>query len=351
MNKRLTWIIAAVLVAALLGWLVFIFLKPSPIQPEATDEKATPKPSPTALPHNPPTPQQPSVTPDLSIYKTDPKWIWWNEQMERDRNFEWKMPISFFGKVLDESDRPVAQASASFMWTDMSAKGTSTAEALSDASGLFSLTGVQGKLLQVRVKKDGYYSYQTNPLGFEYAAFFEPHYYQPNANNPVVFRLRKAGEIPKELVARETMMGIAPTGQAHYINLRTTRKSSEAQADIAIRITRTASKEQKRYDWSAAIEGVNGAGLIESDDEFMFEAPKEGYQSAYTYEFDQSSPDWKNNLRKKYYVTGDGGQLFGRLEIEFMPKYQNTGAIAVRFFVNPTGSPNLEYQPNKVLPR
>lgn len=347
MKKRRTWIIAAALLVAVLCWLAFIVLKPSQITSEAEIKAAAPTP----LPQNPVPSQPPNATPDLSIYKTDPKWIWWNEQMERDRDFEWKMPISFYGKVVDEGDRPVAQASISFMWTDMSPEGTSTAEALSDASGQFSLTGVRGKLLQVRVQKDGYYPYQKNPLGFEYAAFFEPHYYQPDAKNPVVFRLRKAGEILAELIARETMMGIEPTGEPHYIDLGTTRKSNEAQADIAIRITRTAPKQQARYDWSASIEGVNGAGLIESDEEFMFEAPQDGYKPAYTYQFKEGSPDWENNLKRKYFVTAEGGKIYGRLEVEFFPKYQNTAAIAVRFFVNPTGSRNLEYTPHKVLSR
>jgi hypothetical protein len=83
----------------------------------------------------------------------------------------------------------------------------------------------------------------------------------------------------------------------------------------------------------------------------MFEAPQDGYQPAYTYQFAEGSSDWENNLKRKYFVTAEGGQIYGRLEVEFFPKYQNTAAIAVRFFVNPTGSRNLEYTPNKVLPR
>jgi hypothetical protein len=346
MKKHLTWIIAAVFI-----WIVFFVLKISNIQPE---ENAAPKESPTPLAHHPPaTQQQTNSTPDLTIYQTDPKWVWWNEQMDRDRLFEWKMPISFFGKVVDQDDQPVVGAKIVLQWTDMSDNGTSEQTLFTDSAGRFQLTGVSGKRLAVtQLFKDGYYRANKGiQTSFEYAAFFEPIYHQPDENNPVVFRLRKAGEIPNELVARETMMGIAPTGQPHYIDLQTTRKSSEAQADFAVRITRTAPKEQNRYDWSAIIEGVNGAGLIESDDEFMFEAPQKGYKPAYSYQFAESSPDWESNLKRKYYVEAEGGQVYGRLEIEFLPKYQNTAAIAVRFFVNPTGSRDLEYRPNKVLPR
>jgi hypothetical protein len=349
MKKRRTWIIAAALLVAVLGWLAFIVLKPSQIKSEAEIKTAAPSP----LPQNPVPSQQPNTTPDLSIYKTDPKWIWWNEQIERDPKFEWRMPISFYGKVVDQNNQPIQGVEIVFQWTDLSEKGTTEKTVFSGGDGRFDLTQVTGKNLGIiRMFKEGYYRVQQGTqVSFEYAAFFEPTFHQPDAKNPVVFRLRKAGEIPAELVARETMMGIEPSGKPHYIDLETTRKSNEAQADIAIRITRTAPKQQARYDWSASIEGVNGAGLIESDEEFMFEAPQDGYKPAYTYQFKEGSPDWENNLKRKYFVTAEGGKIYGRLEVEFFPKYQNTAAIAVRFFVNPTGSRNLEYAPHKVLSR
>ena len=106
---------------------------------------------------------------------------------------------------------------------------------------------------------------------------FEPNYHRPNADRPVVFRLHKHGEIPRELVVRQTLMSITPDGAPHFISLRTTRKSDRDGGDISIRISRTPPNQSKRYDWSAAIEGVNGGELLESDEEFMFEAPAEGY--------------------------------------------------------------------------
>ena len=237
------------MIAALVGWWVFILLKPSLTQPELIAEKATPKPSPTALPHNPPTTQQPSPTPDLSIYKTDPKWIWWNEQMERDRNFEWKMPISFYGKVVDQDDQPVEGAKVVLQWTDMSAKGTSERTIFTDSAGRFQLTGVSGKRLGVtQVFKDGYYRANKGmQTSFEYAAFFEPDYHQPDANNPVVFRLRKAGEVPSELMVRESLIGLPANGAAQTIDLRTGNKV--AAGDVRLSVTRGEPNEDRRYDW------------------------------------------------------------------------------------------------------
>lgn len=351
MKPRPTWTIAAFLLVVLLSWIAFTLFNFSKGHPETTTERSRPTPLPTALQYS--TTVNAPTTPDLSVYRTDPKWIWWNKQSERDRNFEWKMPISFYGKVIDQDDQPLEGVEVILQWTDMSAKGSSERTIFTDSDGRFELSGVSGKRLGVnQVFKRGYYRVNKGiPTSFEYAAFFESNYHKADARNPVVFRLRKQGEIPDELIVRETMMGIDPNGTPLFIDLGTTRKSGAEMGDISVRITRTAPKGLKRFDWRADIGGINGAGLLESDAEFMFEAPNDGYKSGYTYEFIQSSPDWKNNLRKQYYVTCNGGKLYCRLEVEFMPKYQNTAAIAIRFFVNPTGSRNLEYQPNKVLPQ
>lgn len=312
------------------------------------DEKETPSSSPQPV-GTTPAPSNPTPTPDLSIYKTDPKWIWWNKQRARDPRFEWKMPIRFYGKVIDENGHPVAGATASFIWTDMSLKGSSTAELVSDGLGLFSLESVRGKRLQVRVSKEGYYTNPKNAFSFEYAAFFETNYHEPDREDPVVFRLRKVGEVPKDLLVRESLIGLMSNGTAQPIDLR--RASKGSSGDMAISITRSDPKEGKKFDWSVAITGINGAGLIESDEPFMFEAPSEGYLPQYSYQFEASSPDWKNQLRKKYFVRSGDGRVYASLEINFMPRYQRGAAARVRFFVNPTGSRNLEYQPNEVLPR
>ena len=357
---RLANVAAIVFVIALAIWASFAFFAPKTI-PEAKsfDGRGS---SPQTIPYvassasttqqpAKPTPSSPTSqvsTSDSSVYKTDPKWIWWNEKSAIDPQFEWKMPISFYGKVVDEDGQPVSGTTASFIWTDMSAQGTSTIESVSDHQGLFVLDGVQGKRLQVRVKKDGYYTNADNPLSFEYAAFFEPNYHNPDRQNPVIFRLRKKGDVTKELIVRESLIGITPNGSPHPIDLRTAEKASPG--DIAISITRSAPKDVRKYEWSLTIAGVDGAGLIESTEQFMFEAPKEGYLTQYSYRFDVNSPHWQNQLRRKYFVRSADGRFYARVEIKAMPQFQNSAAARVLFFVNPTGSRNLEYQPNKVLP-
>ena len=122
---------------------------------------------------------------------------------KRDPKFEWKMPLSFYGKVLDQADQPVQGAKVRFQWTDMSTTGTTERFSETDAKGTFSLTGERGKNLDVKVSKQGYHAVGDGRANFEYAAFFEPNYIEPDPNNPVIFRLIKKQE-PQRLVSTRT---------------------------------------------------------------------------------------------------------------------------------------------------
>ena len=64
-----------------------------------------------------------------------------------DKTWEWKIPMKFYGLVLDQDDRPVPGADVHFQWTNLSSKGTADADAKTDEKGLFLLEGVQGKRL------------------------------------------------------------------------------------------------------------------------------------------------------------------------------------------------------------
>ena len=87
----------------------------------------------------------------------EPGWpIYWKKR-EHDRDFEWKSPIEFYGKVVDQNEQPIPGVEVSMNWTDMSPKGTSDAMETTDADGKFSMTGIQGKNFGVRsLRKDGY---------------------------------------------------------------------------------------------------------------------------------------------------------------------------------------------------
>jgi DDE superfamily endonuclease len=67
----------------------------------------------------------------------DPRWAKRRRLLKEDPQYEWKTPIEFYGKVLDEHGNPVVGATADISWTDMSLNGSSNTQVTSDGAGLF----------------------------------------------------------------------------------------------------------------------------------------------------------------------------------------------------------------------
>lgn len=285
----------------------------------------------------------PSPTPAPNDYLNDERIADWKRQKKEDFYFEWKMPITFYGKVVDENDSPIGGANVEFSWTDLSPNGTSQAETTSDQQGLFALTEQRGKRLQVQVSKEGYYrSQEQNSGNFEYAAFFEKEFHRPDANNPVLFWLKKKGT-PEPLITRQTLYGFKIDGTPHYFDLvtGTKRVGGDPAGDIAVRIVRPANRGQ-RFDWSLVLEGVGGSGLIESNDELAFEAPVEGYEPKLEYEMKADEPGWRTQMQKSFFVRSRDGKLFALLRADVMAVYNEQAAIDLEVYINPAGSRNLE---------
>src|SRR5205085_5871352 len=69
---------------------------------------------------------------------------WWARR-ERDKEADWKIPIRFYGRVVDQNMKPVNGATIHFQWTDLSKQGTSEASTASTSNGNSSLSGMRGK--------------------------------------------------------------------------------------------------------------------------------------------------------------------------------------------------------------
>ncbi len=279
---------------------------------------------------------------------SDPRWEEIHRRDKEDHDWQWKMPITFYGKVVDEKGQSVERATIKFDWNDLSSRGTSFAETKSDVQGLFSLVGKNGKILGVKVFKDGYHtSREKNQPSFEYAAFWENNFHEADTNNPVIFHLRKKGET-EPLIYRQTLFGFSANGAPGYLDLMEGKNRKEQSGDIIVRLTRGPKDEKGHFDWSVTFQAVDG-GFLESTDEFMFVAPESGYQQSFEVKMSKDDPQWRLELKKKFYVKSRAGKLYASVEVDIISQYNQEAAIDVKAFVNPFGSRNLEYDPEKQI--
>jgi hypothetical protein len=272
---------------------------------------------------------------------SDPRWPEVDRREKLDPSWEWKMPINFFGKVVDQDRRPVAGANIEFNWNDLSNEGTSYGKAVSDTQGMFALTKRNGKCLQVTVKKDGYYTpKQAHLRGFEYADFSQADYYKPDPDKPVIFQLRKKGAGEPLVMGRASIHVPADGTPVRVDLLNKGRLSPDGQLEISA-LTNTEKYPPRIFDWRAMI-AVRGGGLLEHNDEFPFTAPEAGYAPEATFDFPAEAAGWKRVVHKSYYMTFGSPPKYGRIEIDLNGGSQ---VVHIRYWINPSGSRNLEYDP------
>ena len=273
---------------------------------------------------------------------SDPRWKEVRAKDLVDHAWEWRMPINFYGRVVDENEQPVSGASVVAQWSDLSKKGATNETCLTDGQGFFSITGKTGRGITIRVSKDGYYTPKRQQISFDYAAFWEADYHVPDPNNPVLFHIRKKnqGEALRNGEVRPTMP--ADGTPVRFDLLNGGKPSPDGQLEIAA-ITNTEKYPPRIFNWRATIL-VPGGGLIEHNAEFPFEAPEDGYQPSVGFDMPTNAPDWKPLIEKSYFIEFGSPPRYGRIQVQINGGSQKA---SVRYWVNPSGSRNLEANSNE----
>jgi hypothetical protein len=277
--------------------------------------------------------QMPGGQPEPS----DPRWK--EREMKRriDPQYEWKMPINFYGRVLDENEQPVSDATIAAQWSDLSPNGATNETTFSDDQGFFSITGKTGRGITIRVSKHGYHTPKRQRISFDYADFWEANYHVPHPNNPVIFHLRKTKQ-GEALRSGEFRPAIPSDGTPVRFNLLNGgRVSPDGQLEIAA-VTNTEQYPPRIFNWRASIL-VPGGGLIEYNDDFPFEAPEGGYQPSVEFDMPTNALNWKPLVEKSYFIKFGSPPKYGRIQIRLNGASQKA---SVSYWVNPSGSRNLE---------
>jgi hypothetical protein len=266
------------------------------------------------------------------------------ETMEQGKN-EWRTPIEFYGKVVDENTNPVSNAQVHFVWTDLSMAGNSEKQTASDVNGLFSLREVSGKHLMATVSKEGYYAYQPFGVGFFYAG--ENQNFIPDAANPVIFRLKKKG-VAEPLIAFENDFLISKDGKPVDVDLIKGKPTGVGQGGLRVECwTDDQGKAPGlKYDWKCQI-SVPGGGIEQSTNQLDFKAPLDGYQASDEINMPASMANgWGRSAKRNYFLKlGDGN--YARVSFEMIAGGGHFFHLAS--FLNPSGSRNLEFDPNTVV--
>jgi hypothetical protein len=261
-------------------------------------------------------------------------------------------PIRFYGKVIDQDGAPLPGVKVALgvrrtseVLPGLTNDGSDRFEIVTDEGGRFQLTDAKGALLGVKaLEKVGY---EASSQSMRYFWYYENENkkYRPDANTPEVFRMWKLVGAER-LITADKFYGVVPDGRGYAVDVLTAKKVEGGNAgDFKVSIKRPAQIDAgSKYDWSCLIEGIGG-GVVETQDEFMYRAPESGYQPRYEVKVPASDPQWSDRAKRQLYLKSRDGKVYARMDVEILANYQNKAVFNVKYYANPTGSRNLEYDP------
>ncbi len=251
----------------------------------------------------------------------------------------WQNPIEFYGKVVDENSAPVSGAHVNFHWVETpTPEGNRDTNTESDSAGLFSLHDARGPDLAVSVSKEGYYSSRRDPPGFKYGVYSDGDF-SPDAQNPVVFHLRKMGK-GEALVSLKQNHGVPRDGTPWAIDLATGKTTAGEGGDLIVQCwTQDAGKlPGAKYDWRCVLT-IPGGGIAPTGEEFPFLAPETGYQPTMEIDMPADQTNWNSQVDLKFYYRLADGR-YGRMTFSMIAGGQHF--CMIDSVLNPSGSRNLE---------
>lgn len=257
----------------------------------------------------------------------------WRELLAKEER-EYGTPITFYGLVLDQHDRPVPTARVVYASVGGSFEGER--ETFSDAQGKFSITGIHGKRLRIIVSHPGYYDFDQTHSYYVYAGNDQGPDFKPDPARPEIFRLRKKGEAA-ELVHLASIVRLDPGESQRSFSLFDHSRRRDRPEYVLVRLVDNGRIDSIRRRVPDVELSVPGGGLQPRSDPFQFMAPAGGYQSPMVVQ-----PEALKSI--DLFVRFSSGN-YGR----FTLAGGSSGEFDITSYLNPDGSRNLEYDPAKEI--
>jgi hypothetical protein len=276
-------------------------------------------------------------------------WDWWDTHIKSEPDFRWKMPIEFYGKVVDQFGEPVANAEVVLNWTTVIGPIPDPKITIhSSADGRFEIKDIQGKGITVFVYRKGYNLTDEWTKNFEYADFFHEDFHVPDPNNPAVFRLHKIVDA-EPFYAYPLHAKMTSGGPPLVINMETGK--IESQGDLSFSLAIGTKTNRYGPEFSVTLQGHKGAGIVFSDEEFLNKAPESGYQSLVTVTKRADNPNYERLMVLHFYAKTGSGKYAAIGATVNLWNDPTKADFEAGIRLNPSGSRNLEYDQDKQINR
>ena len=258
------------------------------------------------------------------------------------------LPIVFYGKIEDQFGNVLVGVTVNFSVQVYNGvrSGVDRGQVISDASGLFTISGFKGERLGLVPEKSGYVFMSMNGSGVYTRLAPENERAHPDINNPVVIKMWK-------LQGSEPLFWINQRYKFHYTDAPMnfdllTGTIVPVGGDIKITMNRSPGliSGRTRQDWGVQVEVVDG-GLIESGGQegVTFEAPASGYQPSDSFVISTNAPHkWFGGFDQTFFLKSRNGQVYSKVNFSISINQQPDDYVWVEFHgvANTNSSRNWE---------
>jgi len=257
----------------------------------------------------------------------------------------------FYGKVIDQYGQPVVGAEVA-VEINLAVGRSSTQKTQTDANGLFQFTGLRGQSLSITPERRGF---QIEGHGLGLKGLNGP---ETNPNNRAIYTMWKL-KGPEPMIHKEvSSRKIQPDGRRFTVDFlkNTITEGTNAAGDLLIQIQRPPQvKPRGKYDWSFVMTAIDGGFIEVTNDDYLNEAPESDYQPQY--QMNRYATNVMNYSTRQLYRTdrtfflkSRGGQVYGHFHImDLEPDYRGMAALQIEYYINPSGSRNLEFDPARQI--
>ena len=282
------------------------------------------------------------------------------------KNLSSRVQIDFYGKVVDQSKKPVEGVNVSLRIRDLTAMDSDKIiELKTDKSGLFSVTNEKGHFLFLEsLQKDGYeFDITKNQSSFEYQKV-KNHIDIPfvgDPKSPIVFYLRQQGTVDYLLTDqfRRRFSNLSDSSELFKPRLCKSWNGPYGERLGAVKddqsecigISCTFNEDSSKF--TLLVQTISENCGVFLSEVLLYEAPEDGYQQDVIYNAVMFKTDQVQQglYGKKFYlyVKGPGGIYYSRIDIELntKPTTQNNQEAVVNvrgeIYTNPNGRRYLDY--------
>lgn len=254
------------------------------------------------------------------------------------------VPITFYGKVIDQNGQPVEDAKVSLLVVISHLERLDTEQKSfnveTDQNGDFTVTGfIANAIDAVSITKEGYKLSTKAERTFVFGSIPT---YTPDPRNPVVFRMWK--ENGKEPLINSLWRGkVACDGSTNRFDLLSGTPNDHGNLEIACTRTPLNYVRTNGPSFSYKFEiAIIGGGVQMTSNEFTYLAPVGGYLPIVTIEKKPGDPQWKAGVDREFYIKTVDGR-YGCISVMWDAGHRPAPTILNwNCSINPSGSRDLE---------